>query len=125
MADISTGNRNAIYELGVRHALRPYTTIIIGEDSNKNIGFDLNHVVVRKYHHLGEDIGATEARERGKELTDAIKELLAAQEPKPDSPIYTYIPGLQRPGVDSRRSDPRRCCGSHAHSAVDLILKAQ
>ena len=57
VADISTGNRNAIYELGVRHALRPYTTIIIGEDSNKNIGFDLNHVVVRKYHHLGEDIG--------------------------------------------------------------------
>jgi hypothetical protein len=99
VADISTGNRNAIYELGVRHALRPYTTIIIGEDSNKNIGFDLNHVVVRKYHHLGEDIGSTEARERGKELTDAIKELLAAQEPKPDSPIYTYIPGLQRPGV--------------------------
>ena len=33
VADISTGNRNAIYELGVRHALRPHTTIIIGEDS--------------------------------------------------------------------------------------------
>jgi hypothetical protein len=97
VADISTGNRNAIYELGVRHALRPYTTIIIGEDSNKNIGFDLNHVVVRKYHHLGEDIGSSEARLRGKELTDAIKELLAAQKPKPDSPIYTYIPGLQCP----------------------------
>src|SRR5882757_399993 len=106
VADISTGNRNAIYELGVRHALRPYTTIIIGEDSNKNIGFDLNHVVVRKYHHLGEDIGSTEARERGKELTDAIKELLAAQEPKPDSPIYTYIPGLQRPGVTPAAPTP-------------------
>src|SRR6478672_8506885 len=25
VADISTSNRNAIYELGVRHALRPYT----------------------------------------------------------------------------------------------------
>ena len=99
VADISTGNRNAIYELGVRHALRPHTTIIIGEDSNKSIPFDLNHVVIRKYHHLGEDIGSTEARTKGKELTDAIKELLAAQEPTADSPVYTFIPNLQRPGL--------------------------
>lgn len=97
VADISTGNRNAIYELGVRHALRPHTTIIIGEDSNKSIPFDLNHVVIRKYHHLGEDIGSTEARTKGKELTDAIKRLLAAQEPTADSPVYTFIPNLQRP----------------------------
>ena len=62
VADISTGNRNAIYELGVRHALRPHTTIIIGEDSNPKIPFDLNHIVIRKYRHLGEDIGASEAR---------------------------------------------------------------
>ena len=99
VADLSTGNRNAIYELGVRHALRPHTTIIIGEDSNKNIGFDLNHVVIRKYHHLGEDIGSTEARVRGRELTDAIQKLLAAQDPQADSPVYTFIPSLQRPGL--------------------------
>ena len=29
VADLSTSNSNAFYELGVRHALRPYTTIII------------------------------------------------------------------------------------------------
>ena len=29
IADISTYNPNAIYELGVRHASRPFTTIII------------------------------------------------------------------------------------------------
>ena len=29
VADLSTSNANAIYELGVRHALRPATTIII------------------------------------------------------------------------------------------------
>src|SRR3954452_12491253 len=29
IADISTANANAIYELGVRHALRPFRTIII------------------------------------------------------------------------------------------------
>ena len=32
IVDISTYNPNAFYELGVRHALKPYTTIIISED---------------------------------------------------------------------------------------------
>ncbi|QNT70545.1 hypothetical protein [Defluviicoccus vanus] len=32
IADVSTANCNAFYELGVRHALRPSTTIIISED---------------------------------------------------------------------------------------------
>lgn len=31
IADLSTSNENAIYELGVRHALRPNTTIVIAE----------------------------------------------------------------------------------------------
>src|SRR5262245_42249758 len=31
IADLSTSNANAIYELGVRHALRPYTTIVMAE----------------------------------------------------------------------------------------------
>jgi hypothetical protein len=101
IADISTGNRNAIYELGVRHALRPHTTIIMGEDSNTKIPFDLNHIVIRKYRHLGEDIGATEARRVSAELTQAIKELLAAVEPKADSPVYTFIPRLQCPRLAS------------------------
>src|SRR6185436_20606709 len=32
VADVSTYNCNAFYELGVRHALKPYTTITIAED---------------------------------------------------------------------------------------------
>jgi hypothetical protein len=100
VADISTGNRNAIYELGVRHALRPHTTIVIAEDSNDKIPFDLNHIVIRKYRHLGEDIGVKEARRFSGELTDAVQRLLAA-EPSADSPVYTFIPDLQRPELQA------------------------
>ena len=61
VADVSTANSNAFYELGVRHALRPSTTIIISEDKFK-FPFDIGHVVVRTYKHLGEDIGVSEAK---------------------------------------------------------------
>lgn len=44
-------------------------------------------------------LAGPEARTKGKELTDAIKELLAAQEPTADSPVYTFIPNLQCPGL--------------------------
>ena len=43
VADISTGNINAVYELGVRHALRPYSTIIMKESEGR-LHFDLDHV---------------------------------------------------------------------------------
>ena len=35
IADLSTSNENAIYELGVRHALKPRTTIVIAEKQFK------------------------------------------------------------------------------------------
>jgi hypothetical protein len=53
VADLSTSNKNAFYELGVSHALRPYTTVVIAEDGIKAFPYDVNHVVVRQYHHLG------------------------------------------------------------------------
>jgi hypothetical protein len=35
VADLSTSNKNAFYELGVRHALRPHTTVVVAEDGAK------------------------------------------------------------------------------------------
>src|SRR5882724_972027 len=59
IADLSTSNANAIYELGVRHALRPHTTIVMAEKGFA-FPFDLNHLSILKYEHLGKDIGFDE-----------------------------------------------------------------
>jgi tetratricopeptide (TPR) repeat protein len=97
VADLSTSNKNAFYELGVRHALRPYTTVVICEDGIKALPFDANHIAVRKYHHLGEDIGSSEARRFSKLLTDAITEILKKNPPDKDSPVYTFLHDLKAP----------------------------
>ena len=96
IADLSTCNSNAIYELGVRHALTPHTTIIVAEKRMK-YPFDVNHIVVRSYEHLGTDIGFDEAKRMQAELQDAIQAIL--ETPKPDSPVYTFIRGLNPPQV--------------------------
>ena len=94
IADISTGNVNAVYELGVRHALRPNSTIIMNEDQGK-LYFDLNHVSTFRYQHFGDDILAREAKRAVKDLGDLIGAVMAAQ--AVDSPVYTFLPKLLSP----------------------------
>jgi Tetratricopeptide Repeats-Sensor len=103
VADLSTSNRNAIYELGVRHALRPYTTVVIAEEEiMKSPFFDLNHIVIRQYRHLGEDIGVSEAKRFTAELTAAIQKIMATEpELRADSPVYKFIERLTPPSISS------------------------
>lgn len=91
IADISTANPNAIYELGVRHALRPHTTIIMAESQFK-FPFDLSHIVIRPYEHLGKGIDAEHAEKVREELKAAIHKLL--DQPDVDSPVYRFLPRL-------------------------------
>jgi len=94
VADISTANANAIYELGIRHALRPRTTVVISE-SGLTYPFDLNHILITSYTHLGDDVGVGEARRFIELLSGNLRQIL--ESPAPDSPIYTFLADLTPP----------------------------
>ena len=96
VADLSTLNPNAFFELGVRYALRPRATIVIAERDWKN-PFDTNHIATRRYWHMGEGIDVAEAQRFTAELTEVCKTVLHSEEV--DSPVYTFIRDLQPPGV--------------------------
>lgn len=88
IADLSTRNLNAVYELGIRHALRPRSTIVIAENQLR-VPFDIGQIRVLQYHHLGEGIDADEVTRFRRELRQAI--LSALSEGIVDSPVYTYL----------------------------------
>jgi hypothetical protein len=94
IADLSTSNPNAFYELGVRHALRPHTTIAISE-SKLEPPFDVNHTVIRSYEHLGQDIGYSETMRFRQELKETLVAIVDS--PRVDSPVYTYLKDLDPP----------------------------
>lgn len=96
VADLSTSNTNAFYELGVRHALRPFTTITIAEDKLVN-PFDVNHIVIRRYHHMGEGIDYEEVERMRADLQKAM-EVIAAKEVN-DSPVYEFLKNLKPPSL--------------------------
>ena len=94
IADISTLNANAIYELGVRHALKPSTTIVMAESQLK-YPFDLNHISIMNYVHLGCDIGGSTILSFTQQLKEKIEAILKKMED--DSPVYTFLKGMKRP----------------------------
>lgn len=100
VADISTLNPNALYELGVRHALRPHRTIVISENKLE-YPFDVNHINIERYEHLGSDIGVSESNRFKKELKSLVLEILKSR--KQDSPIYTYLPKLKPPSFKKEK----------------------
>jgi hypothetical protein len=131
IADLSTSNENAIYELGVRHALKPWTTIVIAENKFK-FPFDLTHVVIRPYEHLGTGIDFEEAERLRTELVKAIRTIAEAQEV--DSPVYTFLPQLRPPSTetsggpapedDARKISPKAPAGKAGDPTFTVMLEA-
>jgi hypothetical protein len=119
IADISTANANAIYELGVRHALRPFRTIIMKEQDGK-FQFDLNHLATLQYRHLGEDIGFTEAKNKREQLTALIKAVIDKEDT--DSPVYTHLAALGlKPMSETDLNRTAKAAASAAESLASIL----
>ncbi len=117
IADLSTLNANVFYELGVRHAQKPNTTVIIAESVLvQRIPFDLSSFVVHKYEHGGSSISAAEQSRFSQHLGGVLAKILAAEAerqrnapdlpPATDSPVYQFLSGMTAPAYQPRSFMP-------------------
>jgi len=118
IADLSTSNANALYELGVRHALKPRTTIVIAEDKF-SFPFDLNHVSIAKYEHLGKEIGYREVMRMREVLQQKITALVGTDET--DSPVFLFLPHLENNGREAPRAAALAAPAQDEKSLADLL----
>ena len=113
IADLSTLNANVFYELGVRHAQRPNTTIIIAESVlMQRIPFDLSSFVIHQYEHGGEEIGAREQERFVSHLSGVMEKIIAVEQrrrqaapqasPESDSPVFKFLIGMTPPAYDAQ-----------------------
>jgi tetratricopeptide (TPR) repeat protein len=91
IADVSGGDANVMYELGLRHALRRGSTVLVTSTPlpfNVSYGFAL-------HYEVGSD-GAP-AAESGDAFRSQLAQVLAekAQRLSTDSPVFEYFPELQ------------------------------
>ena len=122
VADLSTTNPNAIFELGVRYALKPRATIIIAE-SKFTIPFDATHIAINRYEHLGSSIDYAEAIR----MQNVVTRLIAALQGNadPDSPVYTMLHGLSAPTMTEAAAAPAAFAAARAAIAGAGVAEPQ
>jgi hypothetical protein len=107
IADLTTANANVFYELGVRHAARPRTTLPIFA-AGQRIPFDV-HMVKGLPYSLGPGnrFEAAEAEAMRSALIKRLKELrdLDHTQATPDSPILHLLQGYKTPDLAHLRTE--------------------
>ena len=100
VADLTTANANVFYELGVRHAARPFSTVLVGADVMRT-PFDLapDRVLPYKLDSTGKP---SDPAGDGAAIVTA---LVAARERAIDSPVFQLIGDLPTPDIDSLKTD--------------------
>lgn len=110
VADLTTANPNVFYELGVRHAVRPHTTLSIFARGQPP-PFDVHHVRALPYDAGGRaGFGEDEAAALRAALAARLGQLrqLAREDAVPDSPVFQLIADLEPPDVAHLKTDTFR-----------------
>lgn len=93
IADISTMNVNAIYELGARHALKPRSTILLcaKEKEREFKFFDITYVPIIFYDHDGTYLTTEVILNTTKQLNALLDFAINSSTSMPDNPIQRAL----------------------------------
>jgi tetratricopeptide (TPR) repeat protein len=99
VADLTTANANVFYELGIRHAARPWSTVMLFAAGGSRLPFDVAPLRALPYH-LSPAGGPANVVAGRAALTALLR---AARKETTDSPIYQMVEDY--PKVDHTKTD--------------------
>jgi hypothetical protein len=99
VADLTTANANVFYELGVRHAVRPWSTVLLFAEGGTQLPFDV--APLRAIPYRMTPGGAPD----GPETTQGLisRRLQEARNESADSPIFQLVEGF--PDIQHLKTD--------------------
>jgi tetratricopeptide (TPR) repeat protein len=120
VADLTTANPNVFYELGVRHALRPWSTVLIYAAGGR-LPFD---VAPQRALPYGVSPSGTPSDVEGarRALEQRLEE---ARERATDSPLFQLIDGLPAPEIDRTKTDVFRDQVRYSAELKDRLARAR
>ncbi len=100
VADLTTANANVFYELGIRHAVRPWSTVLLFAE-NSRLPFDIANLrgVPYRLSSGGKPADVETVQ------TVLTKRLVEAKNAATDSPIYNFDLIRNVPMIDHSRTD--------------------
>lgn len=120
VADLSLANPNVFYELGIRHALRPWSTVLLFQE-NTTLPLDVALDAAMTYRESVLEDPALLALTRGN-LTARLR---AAEAQRVDSPVFQLVAGLQTHEVDHRRADVLVESATRDNAKAQRVLEAE
>jgi hypothetical protein len=99
VADLTTANANVFYELGVRHAVRPRSTVLIFAAGGSQLPFDVAPLHALPYQLTPEGLPAEGASAKAA----LAQRLLEAKKASPDSPLFQLMEDY--PNIDHTKTD--------------------
>jgi hypothetical protein len=100
VADLTTANANVFYELGVRHGIRPHSTVLI---FGKGMRLPFDVAPLRGLSYSINAVGAPEAPDEDRRaLADR---LTTCRDPVEDSPLFQLVTEWPRPDLARLKTD--------------------
>jgi tetratricopeptide (TPR) repeat protein len=122
VADLTLANANVFYELGVRHAFRPWSTVPVIAAANR-LPFDVQMLRTVPYH-LGTDGRPDPAKIQ--EAKAAITGMLVeARNAVKDSPIFQLLDYVQAPDLAHEKADALREQVTYSNGIKDELAAAR
>ena len=120
VADLTTANANVFYELGVRHAARPRTTVLLYAKGHGRLPFDVAPLRALPYE-VGADGRPVSPRLLCDQLTQRLE--LSKSRTDSDSPIYQLLDDY--PDVSHEKTDVFRDRVTYAEDVKGQLAKAR
>jgi hypothetical protein len=119
VADLTTANANVFYELGVRHAVRPASTVLVFAEGMGQLPFDVRPLrgVPYKITPEGKPGNIKEVR------TELVARLNEARTVKADSPLYQLVE--EYPNVQHEKTDVFRQRVRYAEDVKQRLVEAR
>ncbi len=122
VADLTTANANVYYELGVRHAVRPRSTVQIFAAGTR-LPFDLGPL--RGLPYAVDPAGTPAAAEAdGAKLADLLRHARAEAEAT-DSPIFQLVDGMAPPDISRLKTDVFRSRVEYSAKQKEALAEAR
>ena len=101
VVDLTTANPNVFYELGIRHAVRPSSTILLYAEGTKQLPFDV--VSLHAIPYKLESMGKPDPQTYNTVKQTLKSRLIEVQNPNTDSPIFQLVEGF--PDIQHIKTD--------------------
>jgi tetratricopeptide (TPR) repeat protein len=122
VADLTTANANVFYELGVRHAVRPWSTVLLYAKDSGQLPFDVAPLRAMTYQLTKEGRTANILSIK-MEVVKRLREAKEVQSSAIDSPIFQLVEGF--PEIDHTKTDVFRDRVQYSSKIKEQIAAAR